>query len=682
MSKDNKYYEIIENIVKQHRKFLGLEPILQDIVEDVYSHSQIIIKSIEDESVIHAYLEKVVSTSLITVPKKLNFKNLSTEIQTAASILKDNIVSSPAAETRANTYYVDKMINENFVEKTEVEIPDTSDNNTSASIDDDSFIEQELNIQSEPDTNEEETVSDNLDVDSLNFENQNNFDNQVDNVAESDITQEGFETTEIPEQFNETETNEFSDDSVQKPDETDSLQDEKEELSLTEDSTEEEAGEIDSLPLVSEPSDIAGDIELPESLENLDETVEDNPETIENVDFNTETEIETEPDSVDFEDIVDSTVETNSEVEEIDSALNNENDFETETIDFNNSSAEVSDNFGFELNETTISNQDETVETTEIEDIESVPDNIEEMNETENIEPVQDDFQEISFDSEIETNQETETNFEIELNDESESDSDESVEFGNIENLEPAAMDGGAESIEFDNDEQIQEEIEEFSEVEDISPVLNESPNISENIDEEQKNTNSFNEPEEIDLSEATDFSDDGFDLDSDITISDDFSDDLVEDDQEDNFSDISLSNDSLIESDSSDSPIIENEFDLQNSEDIMDSDDSSLSFDSDNDIKMAATEDTKSEDDNIVMTPPDYSPFDYDTASSAKPQYDLNAYAEKIEKFVEDNQDSNIIRIFNAYYKDKQSIKDIASSLSMEESDVTESLNKLISIV
>ena len=73
MEKENKYYGIIENLVKKHKKFPGLESILEDIIDDVYSHSEVIIKTVTNEDVINAYLEKVVSTSIITVPKKMNF---------------------------------------------------------------------------------------------------------------------------------------------------------------------------------------------------------------------------------------------------------------------------------------------------------------------------------------------------------------------------------------------------------------------------------------------------------------------------------------------------------------------------------------------------------------------------------------------------------------------------------
>ncbi len=73
MDKNNKYYNLIEKLVKNHRKFPGYEAILEDIVEDVYAHSEVIINSIDNENVIESYLQKVISTSIITVPKRLKF---------------------------------------------------------------------------------------------------------------------------------------------------------------------------------------------------------------------------------------------------------------------------------------------------------------------------------------------------------------------------------------------------------------------------------------------------------------------------------------------------------------------------------------------------------------------------------------------------------------------------------
>lgn len=101
MEKENKYYGIIENLVKKHKKFPGLESILEDIIDDVYSHSEVIIKTVTNEDVINAYLEKVVSTSIITVPKKMNFHP---EIKHRSFIREHNTI-------KVDQKLIDNMIN-------------------------------------------------------------------------------------------------------------------------------------------------------------------------------------------------------------------------------------------------------------------------------------------------------------------------------------------------------------------------------------------------------------------------------------------------------------------------------------------------------------------------------------------------------------------------------------------
>lgn len=69
---ENKYYDIIVKLIKENEKFAGCEEILDTIAEDVYEHSKVVLSSVTNEDVIMAYLTKVVKTSIITVPKKLN----------------------------------------------------------------------------------------------------------------------------------------------------------------------------------------------------------------------------------------------------------------------------------------------------------------------------------------------------------------------------------------------------------------------------------------------------------------------------------------------------------------------------------------------------------------------------------------------------------------------------------
>lgn len=66
-----KYYDLIVSMIKSHRKYPGCESIIDDIVSDVYSHAEVVLNTVTNESVITSYLNKIVSTSMITVPKRL-----------------------------------------------------------------------------------------------------------------------------------------------------------------------------------------------------------------------------------------------------------------------------------------------------------------------------------------------------------------------------------------------------------------------------------------------------------------------------------------------------------------------------------------------------------------------------------------------------------------------------------
>lgn len=70
---EKKYYDLVVLLIKEHKRYSGLEAILDDIVEDVYDHAKLVIDSVKDEEVVTNYLKKVVATSIVTVPKKMNF---------------------------------------------------------------------------------------------------------------------------------------------------------------------------------------------------------------------------------------------------------------------------------------------------------------------------------------------------------------------------------------------------------------------------------------------------------------------------------------------------------------------------------------------------------------------------------------------------------------------------------
>lgn len=86
MEKENfqEYYELIVSLIKEHKKYVGLESILEDIVADVYQHSEVILGSVNNKDVVISYLKKVVATSIITVPKK---KNINVTVKKAHPVI-------------------------------------------------------------------------------------------------------------------------------------------------------------------------------------------------------------------------------------------------------------------------------------------------------------------------------------------------------------------------------------------------------------------------------------------------------------------------------------------------------------------------------------------------------------------------------------------------------------------
>lgn len=71
---EKNYNDLIVELVKKHHKYPEYESILDDIVADVKEHSRVVLETIDNFDVIEAYLTKIVSTSMVTVPKRLNMK--------------------------------------------------------------------------------------------------------------------------------------------------------------------------------------------------------------------------------------------------------------------------------------------------------------------------------------------------------------------------------------------------------------------------------------------------------------------------------------------------------------------------------------------------------------------------------------------------------------------------------
>ncbi len=149
---NKKYYDIIVEIIKSHRKFVGCEEILEQVADDAYEHAKVIIETLTNEDVIIAYLNKVVSTSIITVPKKLNITTRKTTcieniIKERKTTLTSNVNFSEKEEEDGvlynNNYGFEHLPEDNFDSELEIENKKTEDFNTELDSTE-SFLEEEL----------------------------------------------------------------------------------------------------------------------------------------------------------------------------------------------------------------------------------------------------------------------------------------------------------------------------------------------------------------------------------------------------------------------------------------------------------------------------------------------------------------------------------------------------------
>lgn len=219
MEKTNKYYGVIENLVKNHKKFQGLDAILDDIIDDVFAHSEVIINSINNESVIQAYLEKVVSTSIITVPKKMGFHSeikhrvVSTQTPEVKNILQNDIQEEAQLKVEnkdvVNNELVDKMINSmpTTFATDDVELDDVVQEVPNSEFENDLIIENDeqenLELEFEQNENSErdlETLDDDKQANNVakleNFEKNDSLDNLDENLPFNNLENNDVENFE------------------------------------------------------------------------------------------------------------------------------------------------------------------------------------------------------------------------------------------------------------------------------------------------------------------------------------------------------------------------------------------------------------------------------------------------------------------------------------------------------
>lgn len=348
MEKENKYYGIIENLVKKHKKFPGLESILEDIIDDVYSHSEVIIKTVTNEDVINAYLEKVVSTSIITVPKKMNFHP---EIKHRSFIREHNTI-------KVDQKLIDKMINAPEIIKPIETVAEE-------------VKQEEISVEEEhPQIIQEPIIDDSVNIDTIDLEMQPEP-YKTQEVASLDFEQAETEEAEETVTTNSPSDVQNIDNSIDLGNFTETIPDDlsinfaddnNDINELTDEPISLDTEEISEVPLAIEESETfksdeviePAEIILPETLEAEQNEVLDLSEDASIEEFNEGLEVEAPE-----EDITESSTDFTDLVE------NTENEEDLASFDFSNEIEETNE----EENHTELENLDQNSELTASSDI-------------------------------------------------------------------------------------------------------------------------------------------------------------------------------------------------------------------------------------------------------------------------------------------------------------------------
>ena len=198
---EEKYYDLILNLVRQHRRYESCKTIENDIVDDVLKRLQPVLKDIHDEAIIESYLQKLVSNSIITMSHKNNIprRNIS------KPALFDNIVNQekPVEVVQKQEEHLElenepnesNELNESIFDLTEDNLEENSEISEKA----EEFIEvpqSEESIQPEEAISKED-LSEDLSEDELVLDEiSDNVEEQIDN------DEEGFSENDVmmPEQ--------------------------------------------------------------------------------------------------------------------------------------------------------------------------------------------------------------------------------------------------------------------------------------------------------------------------------------------------------------------------------------------------------------------------------------------------------------------------------------------------
>ncbi len=235
---EKKYYDTIALLIKQNEKAAKCEPILDDIIQDVYEHSKVVLETVTNEDVINAYLDKVIRTSLITVPKKLNFDVGSRHSTT--TIVSSIVAPTPTVQSNLEVEEISSEVETDTV----IDFAET-DNDL---IDEEILpviSNEEQNIVSDEEEIQDNSISDDEEVFPLETVDEDNQELEiVDNenlISENDdFVEEDTASFEVFDDSMETEDVVTAETQVQELVELDDLNDETEDLELIENEKSED----------------------------------------------------------------------------------------------------------------------------------------------------------------------------------------------------------------------------------------------------------------------------------------------------------------------------------------------------------------------------------------------------------------------------------------------------------
>ncbi len=300
---EEKYYEIIVKLVKNHRKYPGLEAILEDIVADVHERAKIVMNNVSNSEVVETYLAKIVSSSIITVPKKLNFNtNINHKVITTNSTTLSPRILESKTEVKENieqeNNMLEELVEEPIKSENEIILEQKSQDNVDISLVDkmingvDSSKENDNLFIEETTFEMEETALDFEDLDNIEIIEETEYNStETNDIVIEDTTESIIDEAEaIVEEADEIET-------------IDVVEDQEEFLLDETETIVEDAEEIETLDIVEEQEEFLLDeaeaiIEEIDEIETID-VVEDQEEfLLENNDTSVKAELVTENNSM------------------------------------------------------------------------------------------------------------------------------------------------------------------------------------------------------------------------------------------------------------------------------------------------------------------------------------------------------------------------------------------------